>query len=135
MTKSTVRILVLIKGLGIGGVENASDQPWYVVDKDLSNNRLVVAQGEHHERLYYSACRIQDLHWISQNRVESFDCSAKIRYRQQDNACRIGNIENGNAVVEFMQPQRAITPGQALVLYDGEQCLGGGTIESAFNPD
>lgn len=122
------------QGLGIGGVENASDQPWYVVDKDLSSNRLIVAQGEHHDRLYFSACRIQDLHWISQHREAPFQCTAKIRYRQQDNVCHIDKIENGNAVVEFAEPQRAITPGQALVLYAGEQCLGGGTIEAAFDP-
>ena len=123
------------QGLGIGGVEHADTLPWYVVDKDLERNRLIVAQGEDHPRLHHGACRVTDLHWIGQAREAPFACTAKIRYRQQDNACRVLEIKGGDAVIHFEQPQRAITPGQALVLYDGEQCLGGGTIESAFNPE
>ncbi len=121
------------QGLGIGGIENCSDQPWYVIDKVLSDNRLIVAQGEQHARLYHNACRIIDLHWISTPAADlPFDCTAKTRYRQQDSACRLVKIEGEAAVVEFAEPQRAITPGQALVFYSGEECLGGGTIDAAF---
>ncbi len=122
------------QGLGIGGVEDCSDEPWYVVDKDLENNRLVVTQGGENEALYHRRCRITDLHWISEAiETAGFACSAKIRYRQQDSACRLLELDGDRAVVEFEQPQRAVTPGQALVLYRDEQCLGGGTIEAAYD--
>ena len=123
------------QGLGIGGTEHGSDEPWYVVDKLLESNQLVVVQGLNHPLLFHSHCRITDLHWISQTVDEpGFTCSAKIRYRQQDSTCRLVTLDHEHAVVEFEQPQRAMTPGQALVCYLGEQCLGGGVIESAFNP-
>jgi len=122
------------QGLGIGGTEEGSDEPWYVVAKALDENRLIVAQGVDNPHLYHSHCRVTDLHWISQS-VDSvpFACSAKSRYRQRDSDCRVIELEDGNARVEFNTPQRAVTPGQALVLYAGEQCLGGGTIEVAYD--
>ncbi len=123
------------QGLGIGGIETGSDEPWYVIDKALDKNQLIVAQGVDNPELYHSHCRITDLHWISVSSCQLPDeCSAKIRYRQQDNACQLTAYDDNKAVVEFSEPQRAITPGQALVLYSGEQCLGGGTIEVAYNP-
>ncbi len=120
------------QGLGIGGTEPGKDEPWYVADKDLEHNRLIVAQGVDNPVLFHTACRITDLHWITPAQVSlPLACSAKIRYRQQDSGCRLTSLDGDRAEVEFDQPQRAITPGQALVFYDGEQCLGGGTIESA----
>ncbi|MCP4984275.1 MAG: tRNA 2-thiouridine(34) synthase MnmA [Gammaproteobacteria bacterium] len=122
------------QGLGIGGTEVGKDEPWYVIRKDLGRNQLVVAQGLDNPELFHSCCRITDLHWIWRSATRlSLNCSAKIRYRQQDSACRLTNFEGDSAVVEFAEPQRAITPGQALVIYDEEQCLGGGTIEKAYN--
>jgi len=122
------------QGLGIGGTEHGSEAPWYVVEKRLSSNTLVVAQGHHHPQLYYSACSIEDLHWINSRDCDlPYACTAKIRYRQQDQACRITQIDGHSAVIEFEQPQRAITPGQALVFYQQQVCLGGGTIVSAYN--
>jgi tRNA-specific 2-thiouridylase len=122
------------QGLGIGGTVPGNDDPWYVVAKELDSNRLIVSQGVDNPLLFHSHCRITDLHWISQS-VDHFPftCSAKIRYRQRDTSCRITLIDGANASVEFDTPQRAITPGQALVLYSDEQCLGGGTIELAYN--
>jgi tRNA-specific 2-thiouridylase len=123
------------QGLGIGGTESGSDEPWYVVAKVLDSNRLVVAQGVDNPLLFHSRCRITDLHWIADAVAEMpYECSAKIRYRQQDSRCILRSVGGGNAEIEFSAPQRAITPGQALVLYQGEQCLGGGTIERAYNP-
>ncbi|MBT3204352.1 MAG: tRNA 2-thiouridine(34) synthase MnmA [Gammaproteobacteria bacterium] len=122
------------QGLGIGGLQNASEQPWFVSGKDLDNNILIVTQGHDHPALFNSHCEIEGLHWINKFDIQlPFSCTAKIRYRQQDQHCTITTIESGIATVEFKQPQRAITPGQALVLYDDQVCLGGGTINKAFN--
>ncbi len=122
------------QGLGIGGLQNASEQPWFVVDKDLQNNILIVTQGHDHPALLKNHCEIENLHWINAIDISlPFTCTAKIRYRQQDQTCTITHINNNNAIVEFDQPQRAITPGQALVFYDHQVCLGGGTINKAFN--
>ncbi|MFV2032447.1 MAG: tRNA 2-thiouridine(34) synthase MnmA [Gammaproteobacteria bacterium] len=122
------------QGLGIGGKMEGTEDPWYVVDKILSTNVVVVAQGHQHPRLFYDHCKITDLHWINPfDIVVPHVCSAKIRYRQQDEPCRITTIEDQSAVIKFDRPQRAVTPGQALVFYQNEVCLGGGTIESAFN--
>ncbi len=122
------------QGLGIGGTEQGSEEPWYVIDKRLAENLLVVAQGVDNPLLFHRCCRITDVHWIAEPITDTpFDCSAKIRYRQLDSACRIARLDGNAAEVEFAEAQRAITPGQALVFYAGEQCLGGGTIESAFD--
>jgi tRNA-specific 2-thiouridylase len=122
------------QGLGIGGTEPGRDEPWYVVNKDLPANRLVVAQGVDNPLLFHRRCRITDLHWIGAGAdALPYACSAKTRYRQQDCACRVVAIDGASAEVEFDEPQRAITPGQGLVLYRGEQCLGGGTIERAYD--
>jgi tRNA-specific 2-thiouridylase len=122
------------QGLGIGGTAQGSESPWYVVEKRLENNVLVVAQGHNHPRLYHSACRIGDLHWIDEpDLILPFACSAKTRYRQQDEYCNIVSIDGACAVIEFETPQWAMTPGQALVFYQQDICLGGGTIETAYN--
>jgi tRNA-specific 2-thiouridylase len=122
------------QGLGIGGTEQGNDEPWYVVEKKIDTNTLIVTQGKDHPGLLHTHCRISGLHWI--NPVDTsgpVTCSAKTRYRQSDQQCRIINIENNTAIVEFEKEQRAITPGQALVMYHDEICLGGATIEAAFN--
>ena len=122
------------QGLGIGGTENGSDQPWYVVEKHLSTNTLKVAQGHDHPQLFHRYCTTTDLHWIGQKPNSlPFRCSARVRYRQQDQGCVVSDIQQETATICFDQPQRAITPGQALVFYDDQVCLGGGTIEYTFN--
>jgi tRNA-specific 2-thiouridylase len=122
------------QGLGIGGTKSGDDAPWFVIEKQLSTNTLIVGQGHHHPCLYHTQCSITDLHWIGQQpHTLPFSCSARVRYRQQDQDCIITDIQRECAHVIFNEPQRAITPGQALVFYDGEVCLGGGTIEYASN--
>ena len=122
------------QGLGIGGNKEGTAEPWYVVDKYLATNTLIVAQGHRHPDLFHSNCKITDLHWINSiDIVEPYVCSAKIRYRQQDEPCQISAIDDQTAIIKFDRPQRAATPGQALVFYQGDVCLGGGTIEKAFN--
>jgi len=107
------------RGLGIGG----EGQAWFVVDKDVENNLLIVAQGADHAALYADELYIKDLHWIAHTPELPLTCTAKIRYRQEDQSCRV----EGNRVC-FTQPQRAITAGQAIVFYQGKECLGGATI-------
>ncbi len=121
------------QGLGIGGVKNAPDAPWYVIDKDLDNNRLVVVQGDKHPLLYHPKLIATGMHWINTPpTAKSIRCHAKIRYRQPDQACLVTILEDQRIEVVFDEPQRAVTPGQSIVLYDNEQCLGGGVIESRF---
>jgi len=123
------------KGLKIGGLkEDSSGEPWYVVDKDLERNVLLVAQGTDHPALYKQALSAIDLHWVSRQAPASpYHCSAKVRYRQDDQPCTITTIENGIATVLFEQPQRAVTPGQSIVFYNQDECLGGGIIDHIGN--
>jgi tRNA-specific 2-thiouridylase len=117
------------QGLGIGGMRDSSGEPWYVVDKDLEHNRLIVAQGKNHPALFKSSLQASDLHWISgKPPAPPCRCHARIRYRQSDQDCSILSLEKRHAEVGFVTPQRAVTPGQAVVFYDGDHCLGGGTI-------
>ncbi|MBU1926938.1 MAG: tRNA 2-thiouridine(34) synthase MnmA, partial [Gammaproteobacteria bacterium] len=96
--------------------------------KDLKRNALIVAQGHEHPRLFAKTLIANQLHWINQIPSIPLSCTAKIRYRQPDQACRIQAIEKNQAIVSFDQSQRAITPGQSVVFYQENECLGGGVI-------
>ncbi|SES18671.1 tRNA 2-thiouridine(34) synthase MnmA [Salisediminibacterium halotolerans] len=114
------------QGLGIGG----SGEPWFVLDKDLENNILVVGQGFHHPRLYSNGLIAEEVNWISgEAPAEPFACTAKMRYRQEDRGVYVKPQADGRVEVVFDEPERAVTPGQSVVFYDGEVCLGGGTID------
>ena len=119
------------QGLGIGGIHGAPEQPWYVVDKLLNDNRLIVAQGNHHPRLYANGLVTHQIHWIHAPPPLPFTGHAKIRYRQSDQACQLVQADSGYEV-HFEDKQRAVTPGQYVCFYDGDTCLGGGVIESAL---
>lgn len=117
------------QGLGIGGVKNAQENAWFVVDKDLNNNRLLVAQGHQNDWLLKPTLEAEQMHWIADHApAEQFTCTAKIRYRQMDSKCQVTVIGQDKIRIEFAEMQRAITPGQSVVLYQGEVCLGGGII-------
>ena len=124
------------KGLGIGGRKATSDkagQPWFAAKKDLEKNQLIVVQGKDHPLLYSETLEASDLHWVSGHAPETpFRCKAKTRYRQPDQDCTITSIEtsanSSHCMVEFDTPQFAVTPGQSVVFYQGEVCLGGGVI-------
>jgi tRNA-uridine 2-sulfurtransferase len=119
------------KGLGIGGLKNSDEAPWFVLEKDVSRNTLIVGQGHDHPKLLKQTLIAIDPHWVdNQALTQAKQCSAKIRYRQQDSACTVHPIENGRLRVEFKQPQRAITPGQSIVFYDNQRCLGGAIIDA-----
>jgi tRNA-specific 2-thiouridylase len=121
-------------GLGIGGRKGADSAPWYVLDKDLASNVLIVGQGHDHPLLYRDTLEAGTLDWVDGAAPsETFLCTAKIRYRQSDQACRVRVLHGGRVRVEFERPQRAITPGQSVVFYWSDRCLGGGIIERAFN--
>ena len=118
-------------GLGIGGRRGAPAAPWYVAGKDLTRNVLVAVQGRNHELLLSRVLRTAPLCWIAATPpAQAFECTAKVRYRQADVPCRVTLAADGRAEVAFQHRQRAVTPGQYVVFYDGESCLGGGVIES-----
>nr|WP_311462668.1 tRNA 2-thiouridine(34) synthase MnmA [uncultured Aggregatibacter sp.] len=118
------------KGLGIGGVKGASEEAWYVVEKDLVNNELIVAQGHDHSALLSTGLIAQQLHWVDRQRIrEPLRCTVKTRYRQTDVPCIIEPIDDESIKVIFDEPQIAVTPGQSAVFYLDEVCLGGGIIE------
>ena len=122
------------QGLGIGGVKNAPDEPWYVLDKDLENNVLIVGQGHDHPLMLHNTLEASQLDWCSNKPLtQALRCTAKTRYRQSDQACRLEPIGDNRCRAVFDQAQRAITPGQSVVFYNGEVCLGGGIIESKYN--
>jgi len=117
------------QGLKIGGRKASNGEPWYVADRDLERNILYVAQGKEHPSLYASALVVKDIHWINQPPEKfPFTTTAKTRYRQTDQACIINQDHNKQYLINFESPQRAITPGQSVVFYQGAQCLGGGII-------
>ena len=116
------------RGLGIGG--RGDGRSWFVIGKDLENNRLLVAQGEDHPMLYSSRCTAEDVTWVGEPPVregETIRCSAKFRYRQPDQPVE-ATLQGGRLLIHALTPQRAVTPGQSAVLYDGEICLGGGIV-------
>lgn len=119
------------KGLGIGGI--GSGEPWFVADKDLKKNILYVVQGDKHPRLFSCGLMATDVNWISNKELEKeFKCTAKFRYRQSDQRVKVKIMDNDKCEVIFDEPQKAITPGQAVVFYSGEVCLGGGIISHSI---
>ncbi len=122
------------QGLGIGGRRDADDAPWYVVDKDVAGNALIVDQGST-ERLMSAALEAGNASWINDppgGLDRGVELTAKIRYRQADQPCRVTSAGHGGLHVAFASPQRAVTPGQFVVFYAGERCLGGSVIERAI---
>ena len=118
------------KGLGIGGLKDSNDNPWYVVDKDVAGNRLIVAQGAEHPRLMSVGLIAQQLDWVDRQPVtEPLRCTVKTRYRQTDIPCTVTPLSDDRIEVRFDAPVAAVTPGQSAVFYLGDVCLGGGVIE------
>lgn len=118
------------QGLNVGGVKGAPEAPWYVVEKDVANNTLVVGQGTENPQLYSEGLTLSSLHFINDTPVtEKIQCAAKTRYRQPDQKCMVTKLKHGWTVM-FNEKQRAVTPGQSIVLYDNQHCLGGGVIEA-----
>jgi tRNA-uridine 2-sulfurtransferase len=123
------------EGLHIGGVRGREAAPWYVVDKDVATNVLVVDQGSDSPHLLSRELWSESAHWIAGGPPATrFACTAQTRYRQQDESCEVAVQDDGSLRVRFTRPQRAVTPGQSLVLYAGEECLGGAVIAGTDAP-
>ena len=119
------------QGLGIGGI--GTGEPWFVADKDLENNILYVVQGADNPRLFSDGLAATTVNWISgEPPAETFSCTAKFRYRQPDQEVTVIVRSENECEVRFREKQKAVTPGQAVVFYDGEVCLGGGIIDQVF---
>ena len=123
------------QGLGIGGGQGDNSEPWFVVGKELETNTLLVGQGFHHEHLYATSLEASEVHFTVYTPMpKEFKCTAKFRYRQQDTGVTvILNDDQTKATVIFDEAVRAITPGQAVVFYNGDECLGGGLIDAAIS--
>ena len=123
------------QGLGIGGVHGCPDAPWYVLHKDLENNTLYVGQGHDHPWMLSNKLLARQLSWVSGHAPEpGTNLSAKVRYRQMDQSCVVCAVDKDRLELHFHKEQRAVTPGQSVVLYEGENCLGGGIIDWADTP-
>lgn len=120
------------QGLDIGGLAEGSGEPWYVVDKDEAANRLIVAQGREHPALFCGGLIAEQVHWIDPSRVPA-QCTAKVRYRQADQPCEVLTLDADRVEVRFETPQAAVAPGQYVVFYADEVCLGGAVIASRFS--
>ena len=117
------------KGLNIGGPGG----PWFVIGKEYNDNILYVASGDQNKWLLSHGCLVTDVNWVSEEKpVGEYDCTAKFRYRQKDNDVSIHFINDDTIYVTFKNPVKSVTPGQAAVFYQGDVCLGGGTIEKVY---
>ena len=121
------------KGLGIGGVNNGKDDAWYVADKDITNNQIIAVQGHKHPALYHQKLIASNVHWISGFEPTKSQLKAKIRYRGAEKSCDIRSLSDRRILVSFKQPRFAIAPGQYVVFYQDNICLGGGLIEQPKN--
>ena len=124
------------KGLGLGGCREGAESPWYVLDKDLAHNRLIVGQGHDHPRLLAHTLWTETPHWLIRDplRQSAQGLRAKVRYRQSAQDCRM-TPEGAGLRVDFETPQWAVTPGQSVVFHAGEQCLGGAVIRDRLTLD
>ena len=122
------------KGLRIGGLANAGEEPWYVVEKDLLRNVLIVGQGHNHPRLFSKGLIANQLHWVDRKALTtSIKCTVKTRYRQDDVSCTVTPIADsatGEYQIDFNEQQSSVTPGQSVVFYQDDVCLGGGIIDT-----
>ncbi len=121
------------QGLGIGGLSQKPESPWYVLAKDLDNNKLVVGQGTNNPKLFTRYLATPSVLWVTREPEFPLHCKAKTRYRQPDQNCTVTKNDERGFIVEFEQPQRAVTPGQSVVFYVQNVCLGGGVIEDTWN--
>lgn len=119
------------QGLGIGGLRDYSDEPWFVAGKDQDRNVLIAVQGSDHPLLWSGSMVTEKVGWFAEPPADKFTCRVKTRYRQDDIPCELTPLESGKVRVRFLEPVWAVTPGQYAVFYAADRCLGGAVIESA----
>jgi tRNA-specific 2-thiouridylase len=118
------------QGLHIGGLKDYPEDPWFVAGKDLDRNVLIAVQGKQNDLLFTDWLTANELFWINGEEPElPYSCKAKVRYRQNDQECTIERYGDSGYLIKFSDPQRAVTPGQSVVIYADDVCLGGGVIE------
>ena len=117
------------QGIGIGGQKGNNNEPWYVAGKDMDTNTLIVVQGNDNPLLFSRELITRNLYLLNEDIEQKFNGAAKVRYRQEDQKCEIEILE-GKIQIRFEKPQRSVTPGQSVVIYKNNECLGGGEIES-----
>ena len=120
------------KGLGIGGAKEYNNEAWFVCGKDLLKNELIVGQGHDSNYLISNNCLASECNWITDVPQENKNYTAKFRYRQNDNNVTIKFLDNNRIKVLYPEGVRAVTPGQAVVIYDGEVCMGGAIIDEVY---
>jgi tRNA-specific 2-thiouridylase len=127
------------KGLRIGGLANSGEEPWYVVEKDLLRNVLIVGQGHNHPRLFSKGLIANQLHWVDRKELTApIKCTVKTRYRQDDVTCTVSPLDKKSNdeeetleyQIDFTEAQSSVTPGQSVVFYQDDICLGGGIINT-----
>ena len=123
------------RGLGIGGIHGEEAKGWFIVKKDVKKNILYVASGDENSYLLSDSCTVTNLNWISGKPENGKHVNAKFRYRQKDNGVTIEFLSEDRIRLIFDEPYKAVTPGQAAVIYDGDICLGGGLIEHTYKGD
>ncbi len=123
------------RGLGIGGISGEEAKGWFIAKKDVKKNILYVASGDENDYLMSDSCTVDNLNWITDKPKEGQHLSAKFRYRQEDKGVIIHFIDENHIKLIFDEPYKAVTPGQAAVLYDGEICLGGGLILHTYKKE
>ena len=120
------------KGLGIGGLKDYNDEPWFVVGKDIETNTLLVEQGFHHPYLYSNNCIVKDVTFRGNKDLTGRTFTAKFRYRQKDNDVKLTWLDETTLKVEYPDKVRAVTPGQAAAFYEGDVCVAGGFIDTVY---
>ena len=121
------------QGLGVGGISNAKEEPWYVAEKNISNNTLLVVQGNENPLLYTKNIIASNCSWINDPPSFPYSCKSKIRYRQSDQSCVVSQLDKDRILIQFDDRQRAATPGQYIVFYEKDICLGGAVIMDTKN--
>lgn len=123
------------RGLKIGGMKEFSQEPWFVVGKDLKTNTLYVEQGFHHPYLYSNKCIVKDVVFRGNKNLENRTFTAKFRYRQKDHEVQLKWLDKTTLEVIYPNKARAVTPGQAAVFYEGDICVGGGFIDAVYKDE
>ena len=119
------------QGIGIGGQKGSNNNPWYVASKNINTNTLTVVQGNDHPLLFSNELITRNKFLLTDDINKEFKGAAKVRYRQEDQECDV-RIDGNKILVKFVEPQRAVTPGQSVVIYNRNECLGGGEIELIY---